>query len=267
MALHAQRRQSDDDLRTFPTRSNMPRRACSRRLIAEGILPNDPEATYRSHSFPGIDDTWTPAACYLIAKRKPNLLLLHLLIATACITIRSANAGRLYGRGLCRRLCRPRAGGDRCGRHRREDRGLHRRRPWLHHHRKGPATQQPAAAGGLAEGDRAGKIEDARVYVVPEGGVGVLYITDPAIDAAARQKIRDLFVGREGIADGDRGGQVRRIRTCPTSAIGRKWPTWCWWPRTAIASAARPTTSVGWRRYASRGVARQSRIFWPPIRR
>ena len=170
-------------------------------MIDDGVLPKDPEATYRSHGYPWFDHTWTTAACNLIAKRKPNLLLLHLLncdtthhqygpqtqagytavayadtcVARVLAAIDAAGIGEKtavfivsdHGFTTTEKALLPNS--------------LLRQEGWLR------------TAGS-------GKIEEARVSVVPEGGVALLYFTDPTIDAAARQKIRDLFVGREGMA-------------------------------------------------------------------
>ena len=170
-------------------------------MIADGILPKDPEATYRSHGYPWFDYTWTSAACNLIAKHKPNLLLLHLLntdtthhqygpqtqagytavayadtcVARVLAAIDTAGIGEKtavfivsdHGFTTTDKALLPN--------------GLLRQEGWLR------------AAGPS-------KIDEARVCVVPEGGVALLYFTDPTIDAAARQKIRDLFIGREGMA-------------------------------------------------------------------
>ncbi len=170
-------------------------------MIEDGILPKDVDSTYRSHSSPWFDHVWTRAACNLIAKRKPNLLLLHLLncdtthhqygaqtqagytavaYADACVgrVLEAIDAAGIrdktavfivsdHGFTTTEKALLPNS--------------LLRQEGWLR------------AAG-------ASKIEEARVCVVPEGGVGLLYITDPTLDAAARGKIRDLFVAREGMA-------------------------------------------------------------------
>jgi predicted AlkP superfamily pyrophosphatase or phosphodiesterase len=170
-------------------------------LLAEGILPPDIEATFRAHSGPWYDNAWTAAACNLIADRKPKLLMLHLgntdgthhqygpqtQAGYTAVALIDACVGRVLeaidAAGI----------GDRTAVFIVADHGfttvdkalfpnsLLRQEGWL---RIAPPS----------------KIEEARVCVVPEGGVGLLYITDPTLDAAARQRIRDLFVGREGIA-------------------------------------------------------------------
>jgi predicted AlkP superfamily pyrophosphatase or phosphodiesterase len=188
----------------FPDVSESQRYATPRlleELIAAEILPPDIESTFRAHSPPWFDNAWASAACHLIAKRKTNLLMLHLgnsdtihhqygpqtqagytgvAYADACVgrvldAIDTAGAGDKtavlivsdHGFMTTDKALLPNS--------------LLRQEGWLR--ATGP-----------------GKIEDARVSVVPEGGVALLYFTDPTIDATARQKIHDLFMGREGLA-------------------------------------------------------------------
>ena len=66
-------------------------------------------------------------------------------------------------------------------------------------------------------------MEDAKAYVVPEGGIGLLYITDPATDQATRAKIRDLFLGQEGI-EGVLEGDKFAENGLPDV---RDWPQMC----------------------------------------
>lgn len=44
------------------------------------------------------------------------------------------------------------------------------------------------------------KVESARVYVVPEGGIGLVYLTDPATKDEDRQAVHRLFDEAEGVA-------------------------------------------------------------------
>jgi predicted AlkP superfamily pyrophosphatase or phosphodiesterase len=47
----------------------------------------------------------------------------------------------------------------------------------------------------------AGKISDARVHVIPEGGIGLVYVTDPGEAAAMRDRVKDVFTRQEGVAE------------------------------------------------------------------
>jgi predicted AlkP superfamily pyrophosphatase or phosphodiesterase len=65
-----------------------------------------------------------------------------------------------------------------------------------------PNTLQPDVAlrqAGLltVEGNQ---IATARAQVIPEGGIGMLYLTAPGHREADREKVRELFRDREGIA-------------------------------------------------------------------
>jgi hypothetical protein len=46
-----------------------------------------------------------------------------------------------------------------------------------------------------------GKISEAKVHVVPEGGIGLVYCTDPGTAPADRKRVHELLAGQEGIAD------------------------------------------------------------------
>ena len=48
-------------------------------LVSVGILSSDNDAAFRALNGAARDDVWTQAACHVIKKRKPNLLLFHLL--------------------------------------------------------------------------------------------------------------------------------------------------------------------------------------------
>ena len=50
----------------------------------------------------------------------------------------------------------------------------------------------------LAKG---GSIETADVHVVPEGGIGLVYCTDPGRAPQLRQRVTKLFTGKEGVAE------------------------------------------------------------------
>lgn len=49
--------------------------------------------------------------------------------------------------------------------------------------------------------DGAGKVAEARVNVFPEGGIGLVYCNDPGTVEADRRRAKELFTGREGVAE------------------------------------------------------------------
>ena len=194
-------------------------------MVEDGILPKDPDATYRSHSYPWFDYTWTSAACNLIAKHKPNLLLLHLLNCdtthhqygpqTQASYTAVAYADTCVGRVL--------AAIDAAG--------IGEKTVVFIVSDHGFATNEKAMLPnsllrqeGWLRATGPSKIEEARVCVVPEGGLALLYITDPTIDAERAEK-DPRFVRRPRRNGGrDRAGQVRRIwasRRARLAANGR----------------------------------------------
>jgi predicted AlkP superfamily phosphohydrolase/phosphomutase len=65
-----------------------------------------------------------------------------------------------------------------------------------------PKAIRPNAAlrqAGLLKA-AAGKPTDARVNVVPEGGIGLIYCNHPGEVDADRRKVKELFTGKEGVA-------------------------------------------------------------------
>ncbi|HMC12539.1 MAG TPA: alkaline phosphatase family protein, partial [Pirellulaceae bacterium] len=53
---------------------------------------------------------------------------------------------------------------------------------------------------GLLSTGTGGKVTEARVHVVPEGGIGLVYCTDPTTTPADRKRVQQMFVGQEGVA-------------------------------------------------------------------
>jgi predicted AlkP superfamily pyrophosphatase or phosphodiesterase len=47
----------------------------------------------------------------------------------------------------------------------------------------------------------AGKISDAQIHVIPEGGIGLVYCTNPGEVEKQRERVQKLFLGQEGVAD------------------------------------------------------------------
>jgi predicted AlkP superfamily pyrophosphatase or phosphodiesterase len=170
-------------------------------MVDDGILPKDPEATYRSHGYPWYDYTWTSAACNLIAKHKPNLLLLHLLntdtthhqygAQTQAGYTAVAYADACVGRVLA--AIEAAGIGDKTTVFIVSDHGFVT-------NDKALLPNSLLRQEGWIRTSGSNKIEEARVSVVPEAGTALIYFTDPKIDATERQRVRDLFVGREGIA-------------------------------------------------------------------
>ncbi|HTU25501.1 MAG TPA: alkaline phosphatase family protein, partial [Pirellulales bacterium] len=169
-------------------------------MIEDGILEKDANTTYRGHNTAWFDHVWTRAACDLVAKRKPNLLLLHLLNCDSVHHQYGAQTLAGYTAVAYADACVGRvleaidaAGiGDKTAVVVVADHGFTR-------------TEKALLPNSLLRKEgwlraTGSKIDEARVSAVPEGCMALIYVTDPAIDAAGREKIRDLFQGREGIA-------------------------------------------------------------------
>jgi predicted AlkP superfamily pyrophosphatase or phosphodiesterase len=56
-----------------------------------------------------------------------------------------------------------------------------------------------------------GRVTSARVHVVPEGGIGMVYLTDPETAERDREAVRRLFRGSEGIAAVLEAGDFDRL--------------------------------------------------------
>lgn len=146
------------------------------------------------------DEIWTEATCRIIREEKPRLLALHLLnldsthhrygpktppgYTAAALT--DANVG-LVLRALDEAGIR-----DRTTVFLLADHGFAKVTKTIHPNallrREGLLT---------AEGNN---IKSARVHVIPEGGIGMVYLTDPATAAQDRVTVTKLFQGLEGIA-------------------------------------------------------------------
>jgi glycerophosphoryl diester phosphodiesterase len=146
------------------------------------------------------DDLWTEAACRAIRHRKPRLLALHLLNLdsthhrhgprTPAGYTAAALADALVGRVLGAL----------------DEAGLRDRTAVfvVSDHGFAPVarTLRPNAVlrqEGLLRVE-GGRITAARVQVVPEGGIGMVYLTDPETAERDGEAVRRLFRGAEGIA-------------------------------------------------------------------
>jgi glycerophosphoryl diester phosphodiesterase/predicted AlkP superfamily pyrophosphatase or phosphodiesterase len=146
------------------------------------------------------DEVWTEAACRVIRERKPRLLALHLLNLDSTHHAHgprtppgytaAALADAMVGRVL-RAL---------------DDAGIRDRTTVFvladHGFAAVEKTLRPNVLlrrEGLltVEGDR---ISSARAHVIPEGGIGMVYLTDPDTADRDREAVRRLFREAEGIA-------------------------------------------------------------------
>lgn len=164
-----------------------------------GRLTDETRAGFGKLSPTARDHVWMEAACHAILTQKPRFLLLHLL---NCDALHHRYGPQTFGgyaavgyadtciREVLRAI---------------ETAGLTKQTTVFivadHGFITIPKTLQPNVllrqAGLLTENK--GKVETARVQVVPEGGIGMVYLTVPETAAEDRKKVIDLFTGKEGI--------------------------------------------------------------------
>ena len=170
-------------------------------LIEKGLLRDESQASFRSVSVVGLDYVWTEAACHLIRQRKPHLTLVHLLNNDATHHRRGAQTQDSYTANAYADMCVGRIL-DAI-----DDAGIRETTTVIlvadHGFTLTPKAIRPNVllrkAGLLtAEG---GELTQAQVHVVPEGGVGYVYCTNPATASQRAAFVQKLLLGQEGVAD------------------------------------------------------------------
>jgi predicted AlkP superfamily pyrophosphatase or phosphodiesterase len=149
----------------------------------------------------GRDLVWTDAACHVIKERKPNLLFVHLLNCDATHHALGPQTPAGYTANAFADACLARivAAIDEAGIARQTtlfvvaDHGF-------------TMTPQAIRPNVILRQEKlltvtAGKISEARIHVVPEGGIGLVYCTEPGTAAADRETVKKLFEGQEGVAE------------------------------------------------------------------
>jgi predicted AlkP superfamily pyrophosphatase or phosphodiesterase len=169
-------------------------------LVREGILPNNDDATFRAMSAPARDEVWTRAACYVIGKRMPNLLLIHLLNTDGTHHKYGPQSNASYTAvALADKFV-----GDIVGA---IDQAGKRGQTTIFvtaDHGFATATKliQPNVLlrqAGLIELTASKKVGSARAQVVSEGGTGFVYFNNPETKEQDRAKVLKLFANQEGL--------------------------------------------------------------------
>jgi predicted AlkP superfamily pyrophosphatase or phosphodiesterase len=169
-------------------------------LVAAGILRDATDETLKEESGAGRDLLWTEAACHVIRRRKPNLLLLHLLNVDYIHHSYGAQSPPGYTAVAYADTCvgKVLAALD--------EAGIRRQTTVFvvadHGFTATPQALKPNVLlrqEGLLTTGRGGRIETARAHVFPEGGIGLLYLTDSSSREEDRKRVRTLFAGKEGI--------------------------------------------------------------------
>ena len=166
-----------------------------------GVLSDERISGFMKLSPAARDRVWTDAAVHVLRKHKPNFTLVHLLNVDAIHHRHgpgtwAGHSALAYADSCVGEILQAI-----------EDAGIRERTTVFivadHGFMAIPKTLQPNVvlrqAGLLSvEG---GKATTARAHVVPEGGIGMLYLTVPETAVEDRKKVIELFEGREGIAE------------------------------------------------------------------
>jgi predicted AlkP superfamily pyrophosphatase or phosphodiesterase len=174
------------------------------RLIAElqqaGIVTDADVRGFSKLGTPARDWIWTQAACHVIRTRKPNLLLFHPLNVDSVHhrygpQTPAGYTAVAYADTLVRNVVEAI-----------DAAGIRDRTTFFvvsdHGFMAIPKTLQPNVVlrqEGLLTVEN-GQVSAARVQVIPEGGIGMLYLTVPEKREEQRKKVGELFRGREGIS-------------------------------------------------------------------
>ena len=170
-------------------------------LVSRGILKDETQASFNANSTVGRDLIWTEAACHVIRERKPNLMLIHLLNVDATHHSLGAQTPAGYTANAYADMCLARiiAAID--------DAGIRERTTLIVVSDHGFATTPKAIRANVLLRQQqklrgsAGKISDAQVHVISEGGIGLVYCTNPGEAEAEAEQFKKLFMGQEGVAD------------------------------------------------------------------
>ena len=170
-------------------------------LVALGLLDDETDKTFASKIGPARDWVWTEAACHVIRERKPHLMLVHLLNVDSTHHAAGPQTPAGYTANALMDLCL-----DRIVRAV-DEAGIADRTTFIVVSDHGFVTTPKAIkpnlllrnANLLNETD--GKVTAARVHVYPEGGVGLVYVTNPGEAKELAASIKTIFTGQEGIAD------------------------------------------------------------------
>jgi predicted AlkP superfamily pyrophosphatase or phosphodiesterase len=171
-------------------------------LIKAAILEGTNDATFRLQSAAVKDQIWTAAATHVIEKRRPNFMLLHMLICDSTQHKYGPQSPAAY-------TALAQADAQLAEVLRSLDRAGIREQSTLivtadHGFETALKIINPNVAfrkAGLLETAAAPGILKARAQIVSEGGIAMVYFTDPATVREDMDKVIALMRGHEGIAD------------------------------------------------------------------
>ena len=170
-------------------------------LVKLGLLSEATDKAFGANSTVGRDYIWTETACHIIRQRKPNLLLLHLLNVDSTHHAEGAQSPPGYTANAYADMCVAKVLAAL------DEAGIRAKTTVLvvadHGFTLTPKAIRPNAVfrkeGMLSLGG--GKVTEARVHVISEGGTGLIYCTDPSTSDADRKRVKDLLEEKEGVAE------------------------------------------------------------------
>jgi len=170
-------------------------------LIEKGLLTDESHASFRKASIVGLDYVWTEAACHLIRERKPHLMLVHLLNNDATHHSLGAQTQAGYTANAYADMCLARILSAI------DDAGIREQTTLIvladHGFTTTPNAIRPNVLLRQANllSVENGKLTQAQVHVIPEGGIGLVYCTNPLEAPQAAMDFRKMFLDQEGVAD------------------------------------------------------------------
>ncbi len=170
-------------------------------LIKLGVLADATDKSFGANSAAGKDLIWTETTRHIIRTRKPNLLVLHLLNCDSTHHAEGAQSPPGYTANAYADMCLARV------LEAIDEAGIRDKTTVLvvadHGFTLTPKAIRPNVVlrqNGLLQLAPGGKIADARAHVVPEGGIGLIYCTEPTTAAADATRVQQLLVGLEAVA-------------------------------------------------------------------
>ncbi|MCI0534948.1 MAG: ectonucleotide pyrophosphatase/phosphodiesterase [Verrucomicrobiales bacterium] len=192
----------DDDFPDAPEQITHSTPRLRNELLALGVLKDATDKSFGALSAAARDQIWTAAAVHLIKSRKPNLLLVHMLVtdsiqhkygpqspaAYTAIALADAQLGQIL-QALDAAGIRERTSVFVTA-----DHGFAKALKLLN-----PNVMLRKA--GLLELGATNQLLKARAQVVSEAGLAMLYLTNPGFAEADRAKVKSLMQTQEGIAE------------------------------------------------------------------
>lgn len=192
----------DDDFPDVPDQVTHSTPRLRSELVAANILTDETDRSFGAQSAASRDQIWTEAALHVIRTRKPHILLWHMLVTDSLHHKYGAQSPAGYAgvgqadsqlRLLLQTL---------------EQTGLRERTTIFvtadHGFEKALKLAQPNVLfrkAGLLETGPTPNIIKARAQIVSEGGIALVYLTQPDTLQADAEKVRALLREQEGIAD------------------------------------------------------------------